>query len=46
MRKWTLDGGRSVNELRLIIAWMKEGSNNSGKFWSGTRTFLLGTTVS
>jgi hypothetical protein len=45
MRKWTLDGGRFVSESRLTTIWMKEDNNNSGKFWSGTKTFLLGTRV-
>jgi hypothetical protein len=46
MRKWTLDGGRFVNKLGLITTWMRERSNNFGRFWSGTKMFLLGTRVS
>jgi hypothetical protein len=41
--KWTLDGGRSVSESGLTLAWMKRDNNNSGKFWSGTKMFLFGT---
>jgi len=43
--KWILDGGRFVNESGLTPAWRKRDKNNSGEFWSGTKTFLLGTRV-
>jgi hypothetical protein len=45
MMKWILDGRRSVSESRLTPAWRKRNENNSGEFWSGTKTFLLGTRV-
>jgi hypothetical protein len=45
MIKWTLDGGRSVNESGLTPAWRKRNNNNFGKFWSDTKMFLLGTRV-
>jgi hypothetical protein len=32
-------------QIKMTIAWMRDDSNNSGKFWSGIETFLLGTRV-
>jgi len=41
--KWTLGGRRFANESGLTPIWMMKESNNSGEFWSGTKTSLLGT---
>jgi hypothetical protein len=44
--KRIIDGGRFVSKSRLTPAWRKKNENNSGEFWSGTKTFLLGIRVS
>jgi hypothetical protein len=41
--KWTLGGGRSASESGLTPVWMMKDNSNSGEFWSGTKTSLLGT---
>jgi hypothetical protein len=44
--KWTLGGEKFASGSRLTPHWMRRDSNNSGEFWSGTKTFLLGTRAS
>jgi hypothetical protein len=45
MMRGAQDGGRFVSESRLTLAWTKRSNNNSGRFWSVTKMFLLGTRV-
>jgi len=41
--KWTIGGGKYASESGLTLVWMMKESSNSGEFWSGTKTSLLGT---